>query len=358
MLHTPERSNSKDKKLGPSPIAPFADLHKHPNGPGDARPTAMQIVNEENIINRWEDKTVLITGGSSGIGIETARALHATGARVFITTRNLTQAQTVCDDILRTSPSKRLIDVIFMDLSSLTSVRDAANEFLRRSDRLNILINNAGVMGAPFGKTVDGFETHFGVNHLAHFLLTKLLLPTLVASSSSAFASRVVNVSSMGHHHSPGGLSDPGVWQDLRFENSKYDARIAYGRSKTANILHANQIERLYGSDPDYAVHAFSLHPGGITTNLWRHYGASPEEAYQDGIWKSPEQGAATSVWCAIASVWEGRAGRYCEDVQESYPDRPGRKLEEPGYAPWARDEQAETKLWDESEGMVKAFLT
>lgn len=337
-------------------IAPYADVHRRPQGPGDARPTAMQIVDDENLINKWQDKTVLITGGGSGIGVETARALHATGAQVFITTRNLAQAKEVCDHIIKTSPSKRPIEVLYMDLSSLTSVRDAAAEFLRRSNRLNILISNAGVMGAPFGKTADGFEVHFGVNHLSHFLLTQLLLPTLIASSSPSFASRVVNVSSMGHHHSPGGLSDPAVWQNINFEKTPYDARIAYGRSKTANILHANQIERLYGSDPNHAVHAFSLHPGGITTNLWRHYGASPEENYKNGIWKSPEQGAATTVWCAVADIWEGKSGRYCEDCQESFPDPPNRKMEERGYAPWTRDKKAEERLWAESEKMVEKW--
>jgi len=339
------------------PIAPYADVHRRPQGPGDARPTAMQIVDDQNLINKWADKAVLITGGSSGIGVETARAMHATGARVFITTRNVIQAKEVCDDIIRTSPSNRPIEIIYMDLSSLVSVRDAAAEFLSKSTTLNILINNAGVMGAPFSKTVDGFEAHFAVNHLSHFVLTKLLLPTLIKSSSPSFGSRVVNVSSMGHHHSPGGFSNPKVWQDINFEETMYDARIAYGRSKTANILHANQIERLYGHDQAHPVHAFSLHPGGITTKLWRYYGASPEETYKNGIWKSPEQGAATTVWCAVAAVWEGKGGRYCEDCQESYPDQPLRKLEDRGYAPWAKDKVAEERLWTESERMVRGVL-
>lgn len=357
MLEMLERRVLPSSRTVVRPIAPYADVHRRPQGPGDARPTAMQIVDDENLINKWHDKTVLITGGSSGIGVETARALHATGAQIFFTTRNLTQAKEVCDDIIRTSPSKREIEVLYMDLGSLTSVRDAAADFLRRSNRLNVLINNAGVMGAPFGKTADGFEIHFGVNHLSHFLLTQLLLPTLVASSSPSFASRVVNVSSMGHHHSPGGLSNPNIWQDLNFEKSTYDPRIAYGRSKTANILHTNQIERLYGSDLDHPVHAFSLHPGGITTKLWRHYGASPEEAYKNGIWKSPEQGAATTVWCAVAGVWEGNAGTYCEDCQESYPDPPGRQMEDRGYAPWAKDQKAEQRLWVESEKIIEGVL-
>lgn len=317
----------------------------------------MQIVDDENLVNKWGDRTVLLTDGSSGVGVEIARALHATGAQVLITTRNLAQAEAVCDNIIRTSPSKRPIEVLYMDVSSLASVRNAAAEFLRRSNRLNILINNAGVMGAPHGKTTDSFELHFGSNHLSHFLLTKLLLPTLRSSSLPSFASRVVNVSSMGHHHAPGGLSDPAVWQDLDFDKTPYDARVAYGRSKTANILHANQIERLYGNDPAHPVHAFSLHPGGITTTLMRHHGPNPQENYISGIWKSPEQGAATSVWCAVASVWEGKPGRYCEDCQESFPDRPGRKMEDRGYAPWSRDPKAELRLWEESESMIAEAL-
>jgi NAD(P)-dependent dehydrogenase (short-subunit alcohol dehydrogenase family) len=337
-----------------SRIAPYAAVHKSPKGPGDARPTAMQIIKDENLIGQWSDKTALITGGSSGIGVETARALHATGARVFITTRDMAKAQAVVKDILSTSPSKVEIEIIHMELGSLASVRVGAAEFLARSNRLNILINNAGVMASPEGRTKDGFETHFGTNQLSHFLLTKLLLPTLRASSSRAFASRVVNVSSMGHHYAVGGLT-PSALADLDFSKSPYDPWVAYGRSKLANTLHANQIERLYGSSPAGAVHAFSLHPGGITTELWRHLDSNTPESDFGNIWKNAEQGAATTVWCATAAAWEGRSGRYCEDCAESAPDAEGAKMGDPGFAPWAYDQAAEERLWEVSEEMVES---
>lgn len=338
-------------------IQPYADLNKSPKGPGDARPTAMKVIADEDLQNKWLDKTALITGASSGIGIETTRALHATGARIFMTTRNLEAAQKVRSDILSSSPGKGEIQILHMELDDLESVRSAAREFLKKSSKLNVLINNAGVMYCPEGKTKQGFETHWGTNHLAHFLFTQLLLPTLVASSTPNFASRVVNVSSLGHHHAPGGLT-PEVFSDLDFSKSGYNKTIAYGRSKCANILHANQINRVHGSKADHPVHAFSLHPGAITTNLWRHVDGTPEAMFQD-IWKNIEQGAATSVWCAVAKVWEGKTGRYCEDIGEAEFDGgvESYQLGQPGYAAWAYDEEAEKRLWDVSLESVKDFL-
>jgi NAD(P)-dependent dehydrogenase (short-subunit alcohol dehydrogenase family) len=338
-------------------IQPYASVHETPKGPGDARPTAMTVISDEKLENKWLDKTALITGASSGIGIETTRALHATGARIFMTTRNLEAAKKVRSDILASSLGKGEIEILHMELDDLESVKSAAQEFLKKSNQLNILINNAGVMYCPEGETKQGFETHWGTNHLAHFLLTQLLLPILITSSTPSFASRVVNVSSLGHHHAPGGLTIEAM-ADLDFSKSPYNKTIAYGRSKCANILHANQIERLYGSDPDHPIHAFSLHPGAITTNLWRHVDGTPEAMFQD-IWKNTEQGAATSVWCAVAGVWEGKGGRYCEDVGEAGFDGgvEGYKLGDPGYAAWAYDEKGEKRLWDASLESVQGFF-
>ncbi|KIW03548.1 uncharacterized protein PV09_05309 [Verruconis gallopava] len=346
-------------------IQPYLDVHANPQGPGDARPTALQIIADEDVVMRWQDKTVLITGGSSGIGVETARALHHTGAKVFITTRNTAKAEKVRGDILASSPSTRDVGIIEMELDSLASVRRGAETFLAQASGLNVLVNNAGVMAAPHGKTADGFETHLGTNHFSHFLLTELLLPTLIASSTTSFPSRVVNVASMGHWHQEGGLSAAGVFEDLCFDKTPYQPMVAYGRSKHANILHANGIERRYGSDARNPVHAFSLHPGGITTELWRHLGqtATAPSSHKDKhweTWKSVEQGAATTVWCATAKVWHGKPGRYCEDCGESAPSpyktRAEWPLGSPGYAPWAYDEIAEQKLWDISEKAVKSF--
>ena len=358
--------------MAQSPIQPYAAVHEHPNGPGDARPTALQIIKDEDLTMNWDKDniTILITGGSSGIGVETARALHHTGAKIFITTRDVSKAECVCDDILASSPSSKPIGIIEMDLDSLASVRRGAEKFLKEGGgRLNILINNAGVMAAPKGMTREGFETHIGVNHLAHFLLTKLLLPSLIASSSREFPSRVVNVASMGHWHQNGGIGAPGILEDLLYyEKGEYEPMLAYGRSKHANILHAVGIESRYGSkaNPEKPIQAFSLHPGGITTELWRHMGGARvvDEHLSDhrSIWKNIEQGAATSVWCAVAAVWNGReGGRYCEDCGESWPSAytstetwvPGTS----GYAPWAYDGVAGERLWSVSEEAVREFL-
>src|ERR1700761_6104197 len=161
--------------------APYAEVHKTITGPGDSRPTALQIVKDEDLVNKWSDKTILITGASSGIGVETARALHATGARIFITTRDLAKAEAVVQNILSTSPSQVPIEIISIEFNSLESTKAGALEFLSRSKTLNILINNAGAMAAKEKTTTaDGFETLFEVNYLSPFLLTKLLLPTLI----------------------------------------------------------------------------------------------------------------------------------------------------------------------------------
>jgi NAD(P)-dependent dehydrogenase (short-subunit alcohol dehydrogenase family) len=158
----------------------YAAVHQNPNGEGDARPTALQVINDNGLKGKLTDKTILITGCSSGLGVETARALAATGAHIFCTARSLEKGQAALADIL--SPGK--VDLLHLDLESLASVRTFAAEFLAASHgKLDILINNAGVMAIPQSTTADGFETQFGVNHLAHFLLFQLLKPALVASS-------------------------------------------------------------------------------------------------------------------------------------------------------------------------------
>ena len=287
------------------------------------------------------DQTILITGCSSGIGIETARALASTGARLFLTARDLTKGQTALSSIL--FPGK--IDLLHLDLNSLASVRTFATTFLTASNnKLNILINNAGVMVTPEGTTADGFETQFGTNHLAHFLLFQLLKPALLASATPSFSSRVVSVSSLGHRYFPPKMSNLML-------TGEYDANHAYAHSKTANIWFANEIERRYGANH---LHALSLHTGGIWTGLQVHvpaehmavWKAMPEVAQ---LMKSAEQGAATTVWAAVGKVWEGKGGRYLEDCQVSKPAREGYTVAEPGYEAWAYDAEKEGRLWEMS---------
>ena len=317
----------------------YAAAHENPQGAGDARPTALDIVKDEGLEGKLSDKVALITGCSSGIGIETARALHATGAKLFLGVRDISKGQSALSDILK--PGR--VELLKMDLNSLDSVRAAAAEFLKKSDTLNLLINNAGIMATPEGKTADGFESQFGTCHLAHFLLFQLLKPDLIASSSSSFNSRVIILSSSGHRTA-------GVrFDDYNFEKDDYSPWVAYGQAKTSNIYMANEIDRRYGTR---GLHALSIMPGGIMTRLQTHVPESIKALWDsDEVkkqFKSPQQGAATTVYAALSKEWEGRGGAYLEDCAEA-------KLAEgtgptaKGHAAHAFNEQGEKRLWADS---------
>ena len=189
----------------------------------------------------------LITGGSSGLGEETARALASKGAHVVITARDLVKGNAVAARI-RESTGNNQIEVEELELDSLASIRAFADRFLARHPKLDILIDNAGVMACPFAKTADGFEMQFGTNHLGHFLMTCRLVPAL----RRAAPSRIVCVSSRGHHLSPVDFDDP------CFERRPYDKWVSYGQSKTANVLFAVGLERRLGGE---GIHANALHP-------------------------------------------------------------------------------------------------
>jgi NAD(P)-dependent dehydrogenase (short-subunit alcohol dehydrogenase family) len=318
----------------------YAAAYKHPNGPGDARPTAEQIVQDEGLIGKWEDKVILITGCSSGIGVETAKALSKTGATLYLTARSLEKAKKALG-VLAESPN---VHLLLLDQESLDSVRACASAFLRESDRLNILIANAGVMMTRKEHTKDGFELQFGVNHLSHFLLTSLVTPALLKASTPSFQSRVVILSSTGHKFSSVNF------EDINFD-SEFNAMSAYGQSKTANLWTANEIERRYGSN---GLHAFSVHPGAVTTNLGQHMSEEEIEAInQDpslmASYMNPAQGAATSVWSAVSRNLEGQGAKYLENCQISTPHDPAEGIWAPGYGPHAFDVAGAKKLWDVS---------
>jgi NAD(P)-dependent dehydrogenase (short-subunit alcohol dehydrogenase family) len=309
----------------------YTEVHKSPKGPSDARPTAYQIITDSGRENDLTDKVILITGCSSGLGIETAQALSHTGATLYLTARNLEKAKFALGDLLE-SPR---VHLLHLNLDSLASVRACAEEFKSKSKTLNILIDNAGVMACPEGRTEDGFESQFGTNHLAHFQLFELLKPLLLSSSTAAFNSRVVVVASSAHRVS-----------SVHFDNltleGEYEPWTAYGQSKTANIWMANEIERRYGTQ---GLHAFSLHPGAIATDLLRHVSDEQKSDWDKNeflasYWKSPAQGAATSVWAAVARELEGRGGRYLDDCQIAQPADPSER-HGPGYAAWAYDHRA-----------------
>lgn len=213
--------------------------------------------------------------------------------------------------------------------------------------RLPPKLISPGVRNTPEGRTIDGYETQFAVNHLSHFLLFQLLLPTLLKSSTPAFHSRVINVSSGAHRSAQINFANPNA-------EGEYNPRTAYAQSKTANILMANHLDRLHGSQ---GLHGLSVHPGAILTGLQRESAAeikarvASDEMLRRAL-KSPAQGAATQVWAAVAPVWEGRGGVYLEDC------RVARESEEPsllwgGYRSYIYDEEAEKKLWEMSEEMV-----
>jgi NAD(P)-dependent dehydrogenase (short-subunit alcohol dehydrogenase family) len=322
---------------------PYAKQHEKSQGPGDARPTGLQVIEDNGLVGKLNDKVLIITGCTAGLGIETARSLHATGAKLFLTVRNKEKGEAVIQDIIKTSQGKGSIELILMDLSDLSSVKSAAADFLSRSDKLNVLINNAGVWLTPETITADGFELVMGTNHFGHFLFFQLLKPTLLKSSTPAFQSRVVNVASSAHRLSPI------RFHDMDFTKEGYNKWAAYGQSKTANIYMANSIERHYGAK---GLHGFSLHPGAIPgTEGMRHateedYAALGEIEAFGNVEKSLAQGAATSVWAAVATYLEGKGGVYLSDVGEAKPATETELVEGPGYGPHAYDEEAEEKLW------------
>jgi NAD(P)-dependent dehydrogenase (short-subunit alcohol dehydrogenase family) len=217
-------TNTTPLKMAPSKYYSF---HQTPQGPGDARPAALDITTDEKLTFKLNSITMLITGCYSGIGIETARALSSTGCNLFLTARNIPKARSALQSIVE--PGR--VELLEMDIMSLASVRNAAEKFKKQSERLDVLICNAGIMCPPtLARTEEGFESQFGVNHLAHFLLFNLLKETMLRSSTKERSSRVVMVSSSGHRNS-GGLVG-----DCNFKKGEYAPGKAYGQSKTANV--------------------------------------------------------------------------------------------------------------------------
>ncbi len=294
-----------------------------------------------------DEKLALVTGGSGGLGAETARALASKGARVVITARDVAKGEVVAQGI-RASTGNDDVQVEELELASLASIRAFAERFLARHDALQLLVNNAGVMGCPFAKTADGFEMQFGTNHLGHFLMTGLIVPALVRGAPA----RIVSVSSRAHHISPV------VFDDVHFEDRPYEKWSSYGQSKTANVLFAVELERHLGAR---GVHANALHPGAIATELARHL--VPEDfehlrKRQPGgklVLKPVEAGAATSVWAATAPELEGRGGLYLEDCHVAEID--DAEGSAGGVRSYALDPDSAKQLWSLSEKMVEQSL-
>jgi NAD(P)-dependent dehydrogenase (short-subunit alcohol dehydrogenase family) len=297
------------------------------------RDTALEVCTRVSL----SGKVAVVTGASSGIGLETARALAHCGAHVFLAVRSVQAGHTAAKAITESTGNAR-VETLVLDLGSFSSIRACADTFLQRRLPLSILINNAGVMATPEREIAPcGYEAQFATNHLGHFLLTTLLSPALVAGAPS----RVVSVSSAAHRRS--GIR----FDDINFDHSPYDKWLAYGQSKTANILFAIEYDRRMA---DKGVRAFSVHPGGIMTNLQKSLdpaemkamGWFDDEGNVNSAFKTTEQGASTSVFAATAPGLEAFGGAYLEDNAVS------RTLTSE-----SRDADAARRLWTISESAI-----
>jgi NAD(P)-dependent dehydrogenase (short-subunit alcohol dehydrogenase family) len=299
-------------------------------------------------------KRILVTGVSAGLGVETARSLAAHGANVVGAARDLDKAEAATAQVRKdASANGGCFDLIALDLGDLKSVRDCSNKLLEKGEPFDVVIANAGVMATPFTYTKDGFEMQFGTNHLGHFVFVNRIASLIRAGG------RLVNLSSAGHRYSNVDLQDP------NFERTEYEPFVAYGRSKTANILFAVAFDNRHR---ERGVRAAAVHPGGIRTELSRHTDAGRLEAMIAQInkqlaaegkapfqLKTVPQGAATSVWAAVVAPADEVGGRYCENchVGNIVPDDATVTVASEGVRAYALDPTNAAALWKKSEEMV-----
>jgi len=304
-------------------------------------------------------KRILVTGVSAGLGVETARSLAAHGAHVVGAARDLSKAQAATEMVRKDAANNGAgFELIELDLASLKSVRACADQLLGKGNPFDVVIANAGVMATPFGKTVDGFETQFGTNHLGHFVLVNRI------ASLIRDGGRLINLSSAGHRYSNVDLEDP------NFERTPYEPFVAYGRSKTATILFAVAFDKRYRHR---GVRAAAVHPGGIRTELGRYAEPGRIEKVIEEInrqlaaqgkgpfqWKTIPQGAATSVWAAVVAPADEIGGQYCENCSVGHivPDDAPITAVSEGVRRYALDPNNAEALWKKSEDLVgECFL-
>jgi len=303
--------------------------------------TALEVMEGHDLSGSF----ALVTGGASGIGVETVRALASAGADVTIAVRNVGAGHLVAELLMR-EMSKATVHVVELDLASLDSVRRCVATFVQRDVPLSILINNAGVMATPFERTAEGFELQFGTNHLGHFALAVGLVPALQRSDGA----RVVSLSSSGHRRSDVDFDDP------NYESRPYDRWGAYGQSKTANSLFAVGFTKRFAND---GIVANAVMPGGIFTGLQKHMTLAEQQQlgwFDDAgnpnpLFKSPAQGASTSIWAAVGDELDGVGGLYLENCAEGEEADPSTPMV--GYQPWALDPESADRLWDLSDVLV-----
>jgi len=295
----------------------------------------------------------MVTGASSGLGEESARALSSAGATVTMLGRNPEKLDAAVERIKAKTPSAD-VQTGIVDLADISSIRSYAEGFLQTEMTIDVLINNAGVMACPFMKTSDGFEMQFGTNHIGHFLLTNLLMSSIRSGKDP----RIVNLSSAGHTHSDVNLDDP------NYERTEYNAWESYGRSKSANIHFTRELVRRHGDK----LQSFAVHPGVIMTELGRHLtpelmeemvervkarSTSSDEAKETGglPFKSMEAGAATQVWAATTHDLGENNGAYLGDCRVGVE---GGNPSENGYLPYIYNEETAKGLWVLSEQLVQ----
>jgi NAD(P)-dependent dehydrogenase (short-subunit alcohol dehydrogenase family) len=293
-------------------------------------------------------KRALVTGCSAGIGIETARALAAHGAQVVGAVRDIEKAEKNTEAVRKDAKNGGGIEFVELDLSSLESVRRCADALVAKGEKFDLVIANAGIMACPKSFTRDGFEMQFGTNHLGHFVFVNRIASLFKANS------RLVNLSSAGHRFAKVDLQDP------NFEHTAYSEFLAYGRSKTANILFAVEFDRRH---KDKGIRATAVHPGVIRTELGRHMPPGSMDKLEEQIkateptlkWKTIEQGAATSLWAGIVAPANAVGGNYCEDCHVGEVKNVGVDPNvRGGVRQYALDADTAKALWAKSEEMVE----
>jgi NAD(P)-dependent dehydrogenase (short-subunit alcohol dehydrogenase family) len=306
----------------------MSQQHPIPSGFG-AQTTARDVIGER----RLDGKTAIVTGGYAGIGVETTRVLAAAGAHVIVPARDLAKAK-------RSIGTLANVTIEEMDLAQPSTIDAFARRHVDRP--MHLLINNAGIMAAPLSRDARGLESQLAINHVGHFQLFIRLLPAL----QRAKGARVVALSSRGHMRSAFDFDDP------NFERRPYEKMIAYGQSKTANVLFAVEADRRYQHD---GIRAYAVHPGAILeTGLSRNYDpeefkAVVERARRIGSFKTVEQGAATSIFCATSPLLDGIGGVYCENCDVAQLKTSG----DDGVRPYAVDPDIAQRLWTWTERMA-----
>ena len=328
---------------------PAADVGARITSRFGARSTALEVVQGISLRGRH----AIVTGGASGLGLETSRALAAAGAALTLAVRNLAQGEASAAELRQQFPGAT-VTVAQLDLSDLASVRRFAADWIASGAPLHILVNNAAIMACPLQRTAQGWEAQFATNHLGHFALATGLLPALLHAARSQGEARVVCLSSTGHKIA-------GVdFDDIHYQRRDYNKWNAYGQAKSANALFALGLHLRFGAQ---GITANAVHPGGIMTGLqkflpveeMRAMGWLKADDTPLDIFKTPPQGASTSVWAATAPELKGHGGLYLEDCNQGLPALPSQRTS--GYSPHITDVAAANRLWDVSQQMLASAI-